>query len=346
MERSKTKRQLVVTIALTAALAILLPVFLSSSADATFWSANVESNFTSWSIYRQSQNISFDYSQSVQGTVSPVDYHGRSLRPYYSGYREVKANDVRLSGRTSALQGNYSSAESIYLRSHTTEALHSTTTKEANSPFIVINFFEDWPVILKSSRQIEYSGKEINDREFAENNLDYVENNLLYNKLLSAEIDVGLLLRRMNATVLAMILPKKVAEKYAKDTLVSAEFMPSREMAYRISADTTGIADLKYRLTDSKYDFKHTLYPALSESEEWYIGNFSIVRSIHTKSNFENTTQDEYGDPCCFAGYSDMIPEDRGYLGISTREVFDCSCSKVSREEKVTGSEATSKESP
>ena len=40
-----------IMIALTVALAILFPIFLSSSADATFWSASVKSNFTSWSIY-------------------------------------------------------------------------------------------------------------------------------------------------------------------------------------------------------------------------------------------------------------------------------------------------------
>jgi len=258
MEKSRARSQLKIIVALTIAL------FFIISADATFWSASVKSDFTSWSIYRQSQNLSFDYFQSVQGTVSPVDYHGRSLSPYYSGYREVKANDVRLRGRTSAFQGNYSSTEGIYLRSYITEAIRATITKEANSPFFVFDFFEDWPVILKSSRQIEYSGKEINDREFAGNNLDYVGSNFLYNKKLSAERDVGMLQKRMNASVLGMQLPKSVTEKetVAKDTLVSADFMPSRETRYRMVANTTGIADLKYRLTDSKYDFKHALYPA------------------------------------------------------------------------------------
>lgn len=344
MEKSRARRQLKIIVALTIAL------FFIISADATFWSASVKSDFTSWSIYRQSQNLSFNYYQSVQGTVSPVDYHGRSLSPYHSGYREVKANDVLLRGRTSALQGNYSSAEGIYLRSYTTNAIRATFTKEANSPFFVFDFFEDWPVILKSSRQIEYSGKEINDREFAGNNLDYAGSNFLYNKKLSAESNVGMLLKRMNATVLGMQLPKSVTETetVAKDTLVSADFMPSRETRYRMVAHTTGIADMKYRLTDSNYDFKHALYPALSEGEERYVGNYNISRSIHIKSDFEkpdleNSTPEDWL-PCCFAGYIDMSQVDRGYLGLEAREVFDCICSKVSLEAEVARSEA--KESP
>ena len=328
MERSRARSLLKIIVALTIAL------FLIISADAAFWSASVKSDFTSWSIYRQSQNLSFDYFQSVRGTVSPVDYRGRSLSPYYSAYQEVKANDVRLRGRTSALQGNYSSAEGIYLRSDTTEAIRSTTTKEANSPFFEFDFFEDWPVILKSSRRIEYSGKEINDREFAGNNLDYVGSNFRYNKKLSAESNVGMLLKRMNATVLGMQLPKSVTETetVAKDTLVSAEFMPARETRYQIVAHTTGIADMKYRLTDSKYDFKHALYPALSEGEERYVGTYNLSRSIHIKSDFEksdfeNSTPDDWL-PCCFAGWSDMNPLDKRDSGVSAREIFDCSCGK------------------
>ena len=79
--------------------------------------------------------------------------------------------------------------------------------------------------------------------------------------------------------------------------------------------------------------------------------NSNITRSIHIKSDFEksdfeNSTPTEGWYPCCFAGYSDMSPVDRGYLGLDAREVFDCSCSKVSREAEVARSEAKAKESP
>lgn len=270
--------------ALIAALAMLLLLFLSNSTGATSWSTSVNSNSTSWSITRQSANISFDYSQSVQGTVSPVDYHGRSLGSYHSGYQELKANDVRLRERTSALPGNYSSAEGIYLRSYTGNSITVSITKQANSSIIIVNYAEEWPVILKSVKLIEYSGKGINDRDFAGNNRDYVGRSFLYNRELSLQRDVGMLLKRMNATVLGLV---------TNDSLVSADFLPSRETSYRMTANTTGIADLKYRLTDSRYDFVPGLYPPLSEDEERYVGNYSIFRSIHTTSDFINITQDE-----------------------------------------------------
>ena len=326
MEKPRARNQLKIAVALAIAL------FFVISADATFWSSSVKANNSSsmWSIHRQSQNLSFDYFQSVQGTVSPVDYRGRSLSPYHSSYREMKENDIRLGGRTSALQGNYSSEESVYLRSDTTDAISAYIFKEADNPFFLVNYVENWPVILKSSKWIEYSGKEINDRELAMNNLDYMGRKLLYNKNLSVETNVGMLLTNMNATVLG----KNTTETSSriKESLIYAQFRPNRETSYRIWADTTGIADLRYRLTDFNYDFKRSLYPALSEGEERYIGNFSIFRHIYTKSDFRNSSFVEYGIPCCFAGYSDIAPLERANLGISAEDVFDCSCYAVSPE--------------
>ncbi len=113
MERSRTRYLLKATIGL-----ILSMIFITS-ASAEFRSLTVGTNSSSWSIFRQSENLTFDYTQSVQGTVSPVDYKGRSLSPYYSGYQDVNVNDVRLRDRTSALQGNYSSEEQMNLQSDT-----------------------------------------------------------------------------------------------------------------------------------------------------------------------------------------------------------------------------------
>ena len=314
MERSSTRYLLKTSIALILGLALI------SSGSATFWSSTVGTKSSSWSIYRQSGNLSFDYSQSVQGTVSPVDYHGRSLSPYHSAYQEVNVNDVRLRDRTSAFQGNYSSEGLMYLRSDTSNSISIDTTK-FGSPVYTIQYVEQWPVILKYGKNMRYSGREINDREFVGNNLDFAGSSLLYNQELSKDTYAGLLLKRMNATVLA-----------TDDAILSAEFMPSREMIYRINTHTTGIADLKYRLTDSKYDFKHALYPVLSEGEERYVGTYNISRSIHIKSDFEksdleNSTTDDWL-PCCFAGWSDMNSLDKRDSGVSAKEIFDCSCGK------------------
>jgi hypothetical protein len=332
MERSGTRYLLKTSIALILGLALV------SSGSATFSSLTVGTNSSSWSIYRHSGNLSFDYTQSVQGTVSPIDYNGRSLSPYHSAYQEVNVNDVRLRDRTSAFQGNYSSEEQMHLRSDTTNSISIDITKPGGSPVYTIQYVEQWPVILRYDKIMKYSGKEINEREFIGNNLDYAGSSLLYNKELSKDTYAGLLLKRMNATVLA-----------TDDAIFSADFMPSRETIYRTRTHTTGIANLKYRLTGPSYKVIPGIYPALSEGEERYVGNYNITRSIHIKSDFEksdfeNSSLGEDYLPCCFVGYSGMSPVDRGYLGLDAREVFDCSCSKVSREIAVARSEA--KESP
>ena len=311
MERSRTRYLLRTSIALMLVLAFV------SCGSATFQSLTVGTNSSSWSIYRQSQNLSFDYSQSVQGTISAVDYHGRSLSPYHSAYHEVKANDVRLRDRTAAFQGNFSSSELIYLRSDTTNSVTIDITKPGGSPVYTIQYAEQWPVILKSGKSLKYSGREINDREFVGNNLDYAGSNLLYNRELSKQTNVGLLLKRTNATVLA-----------TDDAILFADFMPSREMVYMTRTHTTGIADLNYRLTAPGYKVKPGFYPELYEGEERYYGTYNISRSIHINSDFqqpdlENSTVEDW-IPCCFAGWSGMNPLNRRDFGISAEEIFDC----------------------
>jgi len=196
-------------------------------------------------------------------------------------------------------------------------------TKVANSPYILVNYFESWPVIIKSSRQINYSGENINDMSFVGNNQDYLASNFLYNKKLFAKTNAGMLLTDMNVTVLAMLLPQ--SSKF-NDTLISARFKPDREMIYGIWAESTGIADLKYKLTDSEYDFKHSIYPTAIESDERYVGRFSIRRSISSKTVFLNSTTDNGGIPCCFDGHSNIFSMTEGDFGLSAREIFDCSC--------------------
>jgi hypothetical protein len=70
-----------------------------------------------------------------------------------------------------------------------------------------------------------------------------LEGDLLYNKELTKEMNMGLLLKRLNATVVA-----------TNGAIVSADFIPLKEMDYRITAHTTGIADMKYRQTGPTYN--------------------------------------------------------------------------------------------
>jgi len=180
--------------------------------------------------------------------VSPVDYGGRSLSPFYSGYQDVFVNDLRLRDRTSALQGNYSS-------------------KETN---------------------------------------------------------VGMLLRNMNATVLA-----------TNDAILSANFMPNKEMYYDTRTYTTGIAEMKYRQTSSSYDFKRGTYTVLSDGDERYSGIYNITRSIHMKSDFPYSELEDDWLPCCFSGMNDMNPLEVRDPGFSPKDVFDCTCYMYPAEGKI-----------
>ena len=291
MKRSKARYLLNISIGL-----ILSMVFITT-ACATSVSVAIGANSSSWSLHRQSESLVFDYSQSVQGTVSPVDYKGRSLSPYYSGYQDVNVNDVRLRDRTSALQGSYSSEEQMSMQSDTTNPTLVNTT--ASGGLFTIQIFEAWPVILKSSKTIKYSGKEINNREFAGNNLDFAGSNLLYNKELSKETNVGMLLRNMNATVFA-----------TNDAILSADFKPNKEMYYDTRTYTTGIADMKYRQTSSSYDFKRGTYRVLSEGDERYSGNYNISRSLHMNSDFKYNALEYDWQTCFISSGNDMNPRE------------------------------------
>ena len=317
MEKCRTRYLLRISIGL-----LLLMIFITS-ASADYVSLAVDTNSSSWSIYRNSANLSFDYSQSVQGTVSPVDYKGRSLSPYHSSYQEVNVNDIRLRDRTSALQGSYSSEERMDLHSEITNPVEIDVAKPVGEVYI-IQYLEQWPVVLRSSKTIKYSGKGINNREFAGNNLDYAGSNLLYNKELSKETNVGMLLTRMNTTVIS-----------TNDSFISANFLPNKEMYYDTRTYTTGIADMKYRQASSSYDFKRGSYQTLGEGEERYYGSYNITRRIHMKSDYLKLEEEEDWMPCCFSVGNDInLMEERDY-GVSPREVFDCTCDRRPAEGKI-----------
>ncbi len=296
----------------------LLLISLISLTSAASWSGSVSTNTGFWSIHRQSESLVFNYSQLVQGTISPVDYNGRTLSPYYSGYQDIKMNDVRQKDRTSALQGSYSYEEQTTLRSDVTNPVYINITKPAGSPVYTIQFFELWPVILKSSKTVKYSGKEINNREVEGNNLDFADSDFLYNKELSKDTKVGLLLKGMNATVLA-----------TDDAILSARFMPLKEMDYRITAQTTGIADLKYRQTGPDYNAERGTYKVINEGEDRYVGLYNLSRHIHMRFDFRNITSTDDWMSCCYGGWDSMNSYDKKGFGASTKGIFDCTCTKV-----------------
>jgi hypothetical protein len=302
---------------------LIIAVVLTSNANAVFWSSSVKANSSSWSIYRESSNISFNLSSSVEGKISPVESRGRILSPYQSYYEEIRTNDVRLRQRTSSLEGSYKSSDEIMMQSVVyPDEIEITVDKPAGTDLYTIEYKnEKWPVFIKASRNLDYSGQQINNRDFEGNNGDFVGANFLYNRELSKEQRSVIWLRRMNATVLS-----------TNESILLAEFKPTKYLGYEIKSNTTGIADLSYRFRDSRYDVKHQNYPALSEGEERYYGTYGLKRRIEMKSVFENSN--ETGDeaeswlPCCYAGWNDMMYFDKKGFGTGTKGVFGCTCYK------------------
>jgi len=135
-------------------------------------------------------------------------------------------------------------------------------------------FVGEWPAILRSSKSLRYPGPGINSLEYAGNNLDYAGSSLLYNNELSKDSGIDMLLTRMNATVRGISLSPN-------DTVLSAQFMPTKETYYSITTSSTGIADFKYGFSSPNADLKRLIYPMASEGKERYYRDYYISRSIH-----------------------------------------------------------------
>ena len=279
----------------------------ASGASYTFGVDNVTDG-SSWWIHRQSGTIGFDFSGSVEGDIAPITVTpaGRVLSPYYSGMADLDANDVRLKERTAALEGTYSSDEIITLRAEAEADVNRTYTKPAGSEVWTITLEENWPVTLNASKTIDYLGKNINDRDCAGNNGDSVGANFLYNKELSRERTVALRLDRLNVTVVA-----------TNDTIISADVLPTRSTVYDITSHSTGIADLRYRQTDSRGE-------VINLGEERYSGTYDINRKIEMEFVYTNETNKTDWLSCCVGGCSDIDPCDLASWGES--RVFDCAC--------------------
>jgi hypothetical protein len=300
---------------------LLIAVALIVNANADHVSLSVDTNSSHWSIYRQSNNISFNSSSLVEGKISPVEFHGRILKPYQSYYEEVGSNDVRLKQRTSALEGSYKSSDEIKLQSFVDlGAVEITIDKPAGTNIYTIEYKnENWPVFLRASRTLAYSGLQINNREFEGNNGDFVGSNFLYNRELSKEQRSVIWLRRANATVLA-----------TDEAILSAEFKPTKYLGYLIRSNSTGIADLSYRQRDFKYDVKHQTYHAVNEGEERYYGAYNLARKVEMRSVFEkfNDTEEDAESwlSCCYDGWENMEYSYQKDFGLDVKGVFDCTC--------------------
>jgi len=270
-------------------LALLILAPLIAGGFATSWSGSVKTDSDTWSISRESSNLSFTSEQSVQGQISPVDYRGRTLSPYHSYYKDLNVNDVRLKERTAALLGSYSSEERLLLKSSINNSVNMTIVKPAGSDVYTIDFYEKLPVNLNYSKSMNYFGKEINNREFVGNNKDYVGANFLYNHEFSKERSLSMSLERMNATILA-----------TDEAIDIGEVKATRDTQYKLQTHSTGIAHFKWRQVDTDDE-------VLNAGDERFVGDYEIVKNMHMSSRFNEITKEDCWLPCCFGGFFDMI---------------------------------------
>lgn len=260
-------------------LSIFIMFAFVSSVSGVFWSSSVDTNSTHWHVYRESSNLSFNLISSVDGKVSPIEVHGRTISPYQSYYEEVGNNDVQLRKRTSALTGDYKSSDEIMMQSTVyPDEIEISVDKPVGSEIYKIEYKNEvWPVIIKNKRTIEYTGQQINDRSFNGNNGDFVGTSFLHNReLFKAQASV-MWLQRFNASVRA-----------TNDSILLAEFKPTKYLGDLILVKSTGISDLSYRFRDYRYDVKHQTYPAICEGDERYYGTYNLSRKIEMRSLFES----------------------------------------------------------
>ena len=291
-------------------LAGLLIAALIFSAQGATWSGTVKTDSNSWSISRESRNLSFTCEQSVQGNISPVEYRYGTLSPYHSKYQDLMVNDVGIKERTAALEGSLNSEELLSLKSHINNSVNMTIYKPSGSDLYTIDFYEKWPVKFVYEASLNYTGKEINDLQFVGNNHDYVTANFLYNHEFSREQALNMSLERMNATVFA-----------TDEGIESGAVKATRDTQYKLKTHSTGIAEFKWGQVDDDLNVANA-------GDEQFAGDYNIVKNIHMKSHFDLIRKEDSWLPCCSGGYLTMNPIEQRDI-ISARGVFDCSCFDV-----------------
>jgi hypothetical protein len=211
--------------------------------------------------------------------------------------------------RTAALEGKYSSEELLTLRSSINNSVNVSITKPSGSDIYTIEFYERWPVRLSYSKSMAYAGKQINNREFVGNNRDFVGANFLYNQVFSKERSLRMTLERMNATLFA-----------TDEAIDLGEVKATRDTQYRLQSHSTGIASFKYLQAGAEEG------EILNAGDERFVGTYDIVKNLRMRSRFDLRRSEDDWLPCCAGGYTSMNLKDQGYLGKTSRGVFDCSC--------------------
>ena len=292
---------------------LLIMAALIGCVNGESWSGYVTTNTSSWQIARHSTNLTMDISGYVEGTISPVERQGRVLSPYAHYSKDVDANGAQIKERTAAYQGKYRAEEILKMRSRISSVGYELD-KPAGTPIWTVEFYADWPVLINSSRSIDYIGRNINDKEFIGNGEDNVGATFLYNIKLSKEEHFNFSTKSLNATIIA-----------TDEQILSANLDEIKDLDYGLKVHSTGIADLKFKQTGSQYMVESGAYAPLSENEERYVGDYNIIRKIRMASNHtREKLEDDKWLPCCSNGWVEMTPRDK--IGHSAESIFDCTC--------------------
>jgi hypothetical protein len=292
---------------------MLLMAMLIGGVSGESWTGQVITNTSSWQITRHSTNLTMDISGYVEGTISPVERQGRILSPYAYYSKYVDGNAAQIKERTVAYQGKYSAEDMLKMISKISSVGYELD-KPSGTPIWRVEFYADWPVLINSSRSIDYIGRNINDRESIDDGEDNVGAAFLYNIKLTKEQYFNLSSRSLNATIIA-----------TNESILSANLDENKDLDYGLKVHSTGIADLKFKQSGSQYSVESGNYEILSENEERYVGNYNIIRKIKMKSNHTwEKVEDDGWLPCCSGGWMEMLPLDK--IGHSAESVFDCTC--------------------
>jgi tetratricopeptide (TPR) repeat protein len=283
-------------------LLMFIIIILTPNINANQWSSYVAAGSSYWSIDRQSQSLNFDLAGSVEGNVSSITgCNGRNLTPYSSYYANIDENDVESRMRINALEGRYHADENVALISNVSnDRIDIYANKPVGSDIYTFSYYESWPILLIVNQSIEYSGKQINNRDFVSNNGDSVKNSVIYNKILERDVNARLWLENLSATVLA-----------TNDQLISANLHLNKSLDYETNIYTTGIADMRYRQSTSLFNPKRQNYFSASESRETYSGNYNITRKIHMDMGHSPFYEDNRYEwmPCCSG---DLLSDQNG----------------------------------
>jgi hypothetical protein len=315
----------------------MLSMISCVSADSYIIEIIPESSSDSFFLSRNCQDFKFSLTSSVAGTISPLECHGRYVRTQQSIYKKAQANDIKIMERESAKDGNYTSEESINLNAQTlfNSPQFDMVIPPAGDDVYTFYYIEKWPVVFTSNRNINYSGRGINQCYLASNDLGFVGSNLFHNHELSEDRNTIMWLENFNATILAADYKG----------ILNAELQPNEYLGSQLSAHTTGISDLGYRVNNLQYDaerrtFPAFLYLAYLEGNDRYYGINDLTQRLEIRSNnLRNasgmSSEDSLSDydrylaydwlPCCSYYYGDKIGHETISQGWGPVEFFDCS---------------------